>query len=157
MHGILTFFTPLIVPSIWKLEKSLVDFFEKRKPKPMPGLRQIRLAICLGFEFWFKFGIGSRLTNSSWCTHSDGSGSKIFDPGWVRSAIYGLGFPSGQKNLFGFGRKVPGLKACQPLIYCGSKVSSCWVRSGPIFNMHHVWCQISFAKDQGQTQTQAQA
>jgi len=33
-------------------------------------------------------------------------------------------FPSGQKNLFGLGHKVPGLKAGQPLIYCGSKVSS---------------------------------
>jgi len=33
-------------------------------------------------------------------------------------------FPSGPKNLFGSGQKVPGSKADQPLIYCGSKVSS---------------------------------
>jgi len=62
---------------------------------------------------------------------SDGSGSKFFDPAWVRSAIFGLGFgfekfplktsnfsifsPLDQKNLFGLGQKVPGSKAGQPL------------------------------------------
>jgi len=61
----------------------------------------------------------------------------------VRSAIYCLGsnlenfpfqffFPSGKKNLFGSGQKVPGSKAGWPLIYCGSKVASGWVGSGPI-------------------------
>jgi len=62
----------------------------------------------------------------------------------VGSAIYGLGlnfenfpknvnfsifFPSGQKNCFGLGRKVPGSKLGRPLIYCGSKVSSGQVRA----------------------------
>jgi len=58
----------------------------------------------------------------------------------VGSAIYGLGlglencpknirffnfFPSAQKkSLWVSGQKVPGSKASQPLIYCGSKVSS---------------------------------
>jgi len=91
---------------------------------------------------------------------SDGSGSKIFDPGRVGSIFCGLGqvgsgqpfmvwarirkispknvklfnfFPFGiQKNCFGSGRKVPGSKPGQPLIYCGSKVSSGRVGSGPI-------------------------
>jgi len=37
-------------------------------------------------------------------------------------------FPLSQKkNLFGLGRKVPGLKVGRPLIYCGSKVSLCQV------------------------------
>jgi len=39
-------------------------------------------------------------------------------------------FPSGQKNCFGSGRKVPGSKPGRPLIYCGSKVSSGRVGSG---------------------------
>jgi len=33
---------------------------------------------------------------------------------------------------FGSGQKVPGSKPGRPLIYCGSKVSSGWVGSGPI-------------------------
>jgi len=37
-----------------------------------------------------------------------------------------------KKNLFGSGQKVPRSKAGRPLIYCGSKVSSGRVRSGPI-------------------------
>jgi len=77
---------------------------------------------------------------------SDGSGSKIFDPGrvgsgqsfmvWVwickifpKNNKFCNFFPSGQKNLFGSGQKVPGLKAGQPLIYCWSKVSSGRVRA----------------------------
>jgi len=69
---------------------------------------------------------------------SDGSGSKIFDPGRVSHLWFGLEFgkfylkmsnfsnfyPSGQKNCFGSSRKVPGSEPGQPLIYCGSKVSS---------------------------------
>jgi len=73
----------------------------------------------------------------TWITlHSDGSGSKFFDPGWVSHLWIGFGFgkfnlkiPNFQffplrvkKNLFGMGQKVPGSKAGQPLIYCGSKV-----------------------------------
>jgi len=73
---------------------------------------------------------------------SDGSRSKIFDPGqvshlWFR---FGLGklplkipnfpifFPLGQKNCFGSGEKVPRSKPGRPLIYCGSKVR--WGRFG---------------------------
>jgi len=66
--------------------------------------------------------------------------------GWVRDLWFGFEFgkfppkmsnfsifcPSGQKNLFGLGRKVPGSKAGGPLIYCGSKVSSSRVGSGSI-------------------------
>jgi len=37
-----------------------------------------------------------------------------------------------KKNLFGSGQKVPRSKPGRPLIYCGSKVSSGWVGSGPI-------------------------
>jgi len=37
-----------------------------------------------------NFKIKLALTSSAFLT-SDGSGSKFFDPGWVRSAIYGLG------------------------------------------------------------------
>jgi len=90
--------------------------------------------------------------------YSDGSGSKIFDPGRVRSIFCGPGWvgmgrvshlwfgfesekfplkmsnvsiflPSGQKNLFGLCRKVHGSKVGRPLIYCGSKVSSGQVRA----------------------------
>jgi len=37
-----------------------------------------------------------------------------------------------RQNCFGSGRKVPGSMPSRPLIYCGSKVSSGRVRSGPI-------------------------
>jgi len=87
---------------------------------------------------------------------SDGSGSKFFDPGLFGSIFCGLGWVSHlwfgfefgkfllkmsnfsifslwlKKNLFGLGRKVPGSKMGQPLIYCGSKVGSGRVMSGPI-------------------------
>jgi len=71
-------------------------------------------------------------------TTSDGSGSKIFDPGWVGSATFGLSlglekfplkisnfqfFPLRiTKNLFRLGNKVPGSKTGRHFIYCGSKV-----------------------------------
>jgi len=79
------------------------------------------------------------------CTQSsDGSGSKTSDPGWVNVLWLGSGqpsmvwvwkispknvkffsfYPSGLKNYFRSGKKVHGSKAGQPLIYCGSKVSS---------------------------------
>jgi len=85
---------------------------------------------------------------------SDEFRSKNFDLGWVGLAIYGLGlnlenFPLRRqifqffslrvkKNLFGLGRKVPGLKAGQPLIYYRPKVSSGWDGSGqdPSLNCH---------------------
>jgi len=42
-------------------------------------------------------------------------------------------YPSGQKDLFGFGQKVPGqsrgTKPGQPLLYCGSKVCSSQVKA----------------------------
>jgi len=69
---------------------------------------------------------------------SDGSGSKIFDPGRVgfefgnfplKMSKFSIFFPSDQKNLFGSGQKVPGLKAGWPLIYCRSKLGSDWVRA----------------------------
>jgi len=44
-------------------------------------------------------------------------------------------FPLSQKNLFGLGQKVFGSKAGRPLIYCGSKVCSGWVGSGPISSL----------------------
>jgi len=76
--------------------------------------------------------------------------------GWIRSAIYGLGLENSpfkcqifqffalwvKKNLFGLGQKVPGSEAGQPLIYCGSKVSSGLVGSGPISNLYN-WNHIS--------------
>jgi len=74
-------------------------------------------------------------------------------------------FPSGQKNCFGSGRKVPGSNPGRPLIYCRSKVSSgrvgsgqgpslinsnriffIWIRSGEtlmsggLFTMEVCWC-----------------
>jgi len=48
----------------------------------------------------------------------------------LKTSNFSIFFPSGQKNLFGSGRKVPGSKAGWPLIYCGSKVSLGWVGSG---------------------------
>jgi len=61
-----------------------------------------------------------------------------FGMGWVSHLWFGSGFgkfplkmsiffPSGKKNLFGSGQKVPRSKAGQPLIYCGSKVSKYFV------------------------------
>jgi len=41
-------------------------------------------------------------------------------------------FLSGKKNIIGWVKKIPGSKAGQHLIYCGSKLFSGWVRSGPI-------------------------
>jgi len=75
--------------------------------------------------------------------YSDGSGSKIFDPGRVSHLWFGLEFGKFplkmsnfsifflrvKKNLFGSGQKVPGSKAGWPLIYCGSKVSLGRVRA----------------------------
>jgi len=87
---------------------------------------------------------------------SDGSGSKNFDPGRVKFLLLRLGrvshfwfgyrfgkFPLKcqmfqffalwvKKNLIRSGGKVPGSELGQPLIYCGSKVCSGWVRSEPI-------------------------
>jgi len=51
----------------------------------------------------------------------------------LKMSNFSIFFPSDQKNLFGSGRKVLRSKACQPIIYCGSKVSSDRVGSGPIF------------------------
>jgi len=87
---------------------------------------------------------------------SDGSGSKTFALGRVNFLWLGSGrvshlwfglefgkfplkisifqfFPFGSiKISSGLGRKVPRSKAGRPLIYCGSKVSSGRVESGPI-------------------------
>jgi len=94
---------------------------------------------------------------------SDGSGSKIFDPGRVESAIHGLGlnlenFPLKyqifqffslriKKNIFGSGQEVPGSKAGQPLIYCHSKVSSgqVWSGQGPSL----LWSQAQMISSAG--------
>jgi len=50
-------------------------------------------------------------------------------------ANFSIFFPSDQKNIFGLDQKVPGSKVGQPLIYCGSKVSSGRVGSGPISSL----------------------
>jgi len=42
---------------------------------------------------------------------------------------FSIYFPSGQKNLFRSGKKVPRSNGGQPLIFCGSKVCSGWVRA----------------------------
>jgi len=83
---------------------------------------------------------------------SDGSGSKIFDPGQVKflllgsASLFGYGFgkfplkmsnfsifsPSDQKTVIGSGQKVPESEPGWPLIYCGSKVCLGRVGSGPI-------------------------
>jgi len=74
---------------------------------------------------------------------SDGSRSKIFDPGRVSHLWFGFEFWKFplkmsnfqffslrvKKNCFGSGRKVPGSKPGRPLIYCRSKVSSGRVRA----------------------------
>jgi len=90
-------------------------------------------------------GIKEKKEMSSGIPSSDGSGSKIFDPGWVSHLWYVFGFENfplkiptvcslGQKNLIGSGQKVPGSRPSQPLIYCGSKVCSDRVLSRPISN-----------------------
>jgi len=75
--------------------------------------------------------------------HSDGSASKIFEPGWVNFLMLGPGQPTlnlenfpqkcqffsplGHKNLIG--SKKPVSRVGQPLIYCRSKVCSGLVRA----------------------------
>jgi len=54
-----------------------------------------------------------------------------FSPKYVKFFNF---FPLGQKNIFRLGQNVHRSRAGGPLIYCGSKVSSRWVRSGPISN-----------------------
>jgi len=85
-----------------------------------------------------------------------GSSPKLFDPswvnflllwsGWVSHLWFGFGFgkfplktPNFQffplqvkKNLLRSDQKVPRSKKGKPLVYCGSKVYSGWVRLGPI-------------------------
>jgi len=65
---------------------------------------------------------------------SDGTGSIFFDLGQVSHLWFRSGFlifsPSGQKNLFIFGQKVPGSKMGRPLISCGSKASLGQIGSG---------------------------
>jgi len=58
--------------------------------------------------------------------------------------------PLGQKNLFGSGRKVPGSEAGQPLIYCGSKVSSGRVSSQNKVNFIHFSNFFSFKRGEYQ-------
>jgi len=55
----------------------------------------------------------------------------------LKMSNFSIFSPSGQKNLFGSGRKVPGSEAGQPLIYCGSKVSSGQVRA-------HLYCKATY-------------
>jgi len=43
-----------------------------------------------------------------------------------------------KKNLFRSGQKVPGSMAGWPLIYCGSRVCSGRVGSGPISNIDYI-------------------
>jgi len=67
-----------------------------------------------------------------------GPGKKLLT--WVGSGqtfmvwdlILKISLKNVKNNCFGSGQKVPGSKPGQPLIYCGSKVSSGWVGSGPI-------------------------
>jgi len=56
----------------------------------------------------------------------------------LKMSNFSIFYPSGQKNLFGLGPKVHGSKVGRPLIYCGLKVSSGRVGSGPISS-----CSIS--------------
>jgi len=56
----------------------------------------------------------------------------VFGKFSLKTSNFAIFFPFGQKNLICLGQKVPGSKAGRPLIYCGSKVSSGRVRSGPI-------------------------
>jgi len=53
--------------------------------------------------------------------------------------------PFGSKNLYRLGRKVPGLKAGQPLIYCGAKVSSGRVRAH-LKPVSYLWLAFGFGK-----------
>jgi len=77
---------------------------------------------------------------------SDGSGSKIFNPGWVSHLWFGFEFGRFPLKMSNFSifflwtkqissgrvKKYLGSKAGWPLIYCRSKVSSTRVGSGPI-------------------------
>jgi len=103
---------------------------------PLKGSQSINKLFCvvsyLDWEGYLLLGFKDR------------SGSKFFDLGRVSHLWFGFGkfalkipnvsifFPLGQKNLFRSGQKVPMSKTGQPLFYCGSKVCSGLVGSGPI-------------------------
>jgi len=84
-----------------------------------------------------------RVSTTARMVGSDGSGSKIFDPGQVSHLWFGFEFQKfplkmsnfsiffllGQKNCFRSGQKVLGSKPGRPLFYCGSNVSSGQVRA----------------------------
>jgi len=50
-----------------------------------------------------------------------GQPSLVWGLGLKKTSNFSIFSPLDQKNLFGLGQKVPGSKAGQPLIYCGSK------------------------------------
>jgi len=66
----------------------------------------------------------------------------------LKMSKFSIFFPLGQKKLLRVGRKVPGSKPGQPLIYCGSKVSSGRVGSGPISTTPHLsfFCKLLWLK-----------
>jgi len=57
----------------------------------------------------------------------------------LKMQIFSIFLPSDQKNLFGSGQKVPEAKAGQLLIYCGSKVSSDRLGSGPLYKQDYFY------------------
>jgi len=121
-------------------------------PSPLKGSGSINIVL-------FLIAKSSLVLFTCLYSCSDGSGSKIFDSGQVRSNfcclsqvgsdqpslvwvwiwkissknVKFLNFcPSSQKNVIWSGQKVPRSKQGRPLIYCRSKVCSGRVGSGPI-------------------------
>jgi len=87
----------------------------------------------LGSEWWLVMGPGQKFLTRV----GSGRVSHLwfgleFGKFPLKTSNFSIFYPSGQKNCFGSGRKVPGSKPGRPLIYCGSKVSSGRVGSGPI-------------------------
>jgi len=133
---------------MWKILEKNSNFVQRKSTKLISGMKIIMKRLILALHFI--------LCLVTIVISSDGSGSKYFDPGRVGSIFCGSGrvglgqpfmvwvwiwkispknvkfsifCPSGQKNLFRSGRKVPESEAGQPLIYSGSKVSSGQVRA----------------------------
>jgi len=78
--------------------------------------------VVMGLGQKFLTRVGSIFCDSDWVSHL----WFVFEFGKfpLKTSNFSIFFPSGQKNLFGSGQKVPGSKLGWPLIYCGSKVSS---------------------------------
>jgi len=102
--------------------KDPLDLTNLWLPPPL-SLGKGLLVLVMGPSQFFVARVGSDRVSHLWFGFEFGKFP-------LKISNFSIFFLSGQKNIFGSGRKVPGSKAGQPLIYCESKVSSGRVGSG---------------------------